>query len=231
MVYRLLTFLFVLALSANVYSQNLETDVLYRILDKAIDTQEGLTEAQINSMSGSPYANDTFLTGTVYYDGKVAAENVLLRYNASSDQIEIKNPKVSIDRFGALLKNPSISASIFNEKYVFVPAQGDISERYYKVLYSGPDYKLYKKTTVEYIPSQVARTSYEKNEPAKFEQAHTYYLVSSNMTFTELGNSKSKILSALSDKKMEIKSYFKKYKPDTRNDSDLANLILYYDTL
>lgn len=193
----------------------------------------GLTELEFSSIEGSPYANETFLLGTIYQEDKSVYNSLLLRYNIFSDEIELKRSENSADTsYDALIKDPKSTIKIANTIYTFVPFEGSLEKgHYFAVLSEEKAFDLYKKTEVDYTPPYVAKTSYERNRPARFTQKNTYYLVSKTGTFYELPNSKSKIIKVMNSKQVEVKSFIKKNNLDFKSETDLVKLVRYYNSL
>ena len=210
----------------------------YNLATRQIDIEQkqeafGLTEDEFNNIEGSPYANEEFLSGTIFQDNKPVYTNVLLRYNIFSDEIEIKtSANDDEDSYGALIKDSEDFVKIFNDIYVFVPFEGSIENgNYFTVVSEEIVFNLYKKTEVHYSAPFKARTSYERDKPASFKKKIYYYLVSKNGSFYELPASKSKIIKVMSKKEKEIKTFIKRNKTNLKAEKDLIKLVKYYNTL
>ena len=210
----------------------------YNLETRQIDIEQkqaafGLTEDEFNNIEGSPYANENFLTGTIFQDGKPVLTNILLRYNIFSDEIEIKkSANDKEDSYGALVKDSETFVKIFNDIYVFVPFEGSNEKgNYFTVVSEESVFKLYKKTEVHYSAPFKARTTYERDRPANFEKKNYYYLVSKDGSFSELPASKSKIIKVMGKKEKEIKTFIKRNKTNLKAEKDLIKLVKYYNSL
>ncbi len=209
----------------------------YNIGIRVLGVQEkneafGLTEDQFKNLKGSPYSNEEFLLGSIYNGKELATNNVYVRYNAFSDEIEIKKSKHSSnDEYGALLREPEVFVKILNQIYVFIPfEQSNEKGHYFEILSEGKVYDLYKKTDAEYSPPKAAKTSYDRDKPAEFKQIKTYYIVGKNGSFYELPNSKNKIIKLLSKDIKEVKSHVNKNRLDLDNEKDLIKLLDFYNS-
>ncbi len=121
---------------------------------------------------------------------------------------------------------------IINDIYVFVPFEGSNEKgNYFTVVSEESVFDLYKKTEVSYTTPFIARTSYERDRPAKFEKKSTYYLVSKGGVFYELPSSKSKMIKAMSKKEKEVKAFIKRNKTNFKAEEDLIKLVKYYNSL
>lgn len=191
-----------------------------------------LSDKEIESILGSQYENKQFLPSTVIQNGKVILNNLSLRYNALSDQMEVKDENAVIDKAKmALWKDPNSIVKVLNDSYVYITPEKSVGNGgYFKILADEENGKLYKKTTVKYIPGEKAATPYEKDKPASFIRDVKFYIVQ-NGKYTELPERKSKVLDAMSDKKSEVKKYIKENRLNTKNEEDLGKIASYYFSL
>lgn len=228
------TRLFTILLFACVAISMGQTEHTY-LLQKEIDANfdaafRGLSEDQLSDMKGSAYENESFLLGNIYQNDKLVSKNVLLRYNAFSDEIEIKNG--NDDSYGALLKNADTYTRIMDNIYIFIPKDGsNLKGHYFKILTSGEHFELYSKMEATFRPPSFAKTSYDSDQPARINQETSYYLVSKRGTFYELPTSKSKIVKVMGLKKKEINTYIKKERIDVNSEKDLIKLVNYYNSI
>jgi len=210
-------------------------DQFYQVLSKSDGSKTNggeamLTEQQIISAKGSPYESETFLLGSIWTDNTVQVENVKLRYNMSSDQIEIKS-KDNPNEYGAVTKAPGITVKILGVPYIFLQNVPNLDNRYYKLLVDGTTYSLYKQLKVEYTPPAVAQKGYASNSPGEFKQLETYYLAEGDNSFVEINTRKSKLLDLLDDKENEIKEFMKNNRLNPKNEDELIAVIKQYDAL
>lgn len=233
---KLLISIFFLLLTITLFSQANRSEFNLGLRQINIEQQQstfGLTENEYKSLKGSPYINKEFILGKIYNEKEVVFDNLRLRYNAFSDEIEIQNSDIN-DKitYGALFKNTNEFIKIFNKVYVFVLfGNSNVKGNYFEILSEQKLFDLYKKTTVKFYHPVNAKTSYEKNKPAEFKHFHTYYLVDKKGSFTELPSNKNKLLKLLSKENKKIKDFAKKYKLNLDEDKDLIRLVSYYNSL
>jgi len=207
----------------------------YDLYSRTIDINQkslafGLTEAQFEAIKDEAYVNPLFVPGKIFQGDQLIRDNVLMRFNAYADEIEIKKNSTATN-FSALVKDPDIFVKIANDVYVLVPFRGsNANGGYFNVLSDGKTYDLYKKTTAVYREPRKARTTYDSDIPPSFDKTTTYYLVKDG-TFLEMPNRKSKLLNMMSQKKDEIKDYIKQNKLDLDKEKDLIDVISYFDSL
>ena len=206
---------------------------------KLIDVEQqrasyGLNDLELSKMEGSPYAKSTFSVGNIYKGDKLIKKTVLLRYNALSKQIEMKNNNIkSDDEYGSLVKALDIYATIEGKTYKLIPFENSVANGdYYEVMTKGKTYDLFKKTNVKFINAYTAKTSYEKDKPAKFVQEYVYYLsTKEDGKLIELPSSKRKLIKFLGEKDKGVKDFIKSNNIDSDDDKDLVKLIQRYDNL
>lgn len=188
---------------------------------------------EYKNLKGSPYVNEEFLLGKIYNEKEMIFDNLHLRYNAFSDEIEIRNSEKNEKlEYGALKRNSDEFIKIFNKIYVFAPFENSNTlGHYFEILSTEKLFDLYKKTMVKFNQPVDAVTSYDKDRPAEFKQAHTYYLVDKKGNFNELPSNKNKLLKVLSKENKEVKDYAKKNKLNLANEKDLIQLVSYYNSL
>jgi len=209
---------------------------LYDLQNKKINAEQryesfNISKEEFESMEGSPYANENFIKGNIYKGKELSNKNILLRYNAFADEIEIKKHDQS-ETYNALIKNPDVYVKIFQDVYVFVPYNGSNEKGgYFNIVTEGAQFDLYKKTTVTYKEPYFAETSYQSDRPAAWVKTKIYYLVGKDGSFYELPTRRSKVLDVMSKKKKEVKRYIKEQNIDLDEEQDLAKLVTYFNSI
>lgn len=232
---KLITLSIIILITFPALSQTGSRTIGADIFSRTIDLNQkslafGLTEAQFDAIKDEAYANPNFVQGKIFQEESLIKDDVLMRYNAYADEIEIKK-NASDESYGALIKDPSIFVKMFRDIYVFVPYEGNNEKGgYFNVLNDGKTYDLYKKTTAIFREPQKAETSYARDMPPSFPKTVTYYLVQ-NGTFLEMPSSKSKILKMMDRKKKEVKEYINQNNIDVDKEADLIKLVSYFDSI
>ncbi len=207
----------------------------YQIFTKGSDigtryNSLGLTDAQFNAIKNDMYANPSFIHGSIYENGKKVASDLPMRYNAYTDDIEVKLKSTDTD-FQPLKKNTELSVKTPIDFYIYLPDNG-IKEKsgFVNVLFDGDNYKLYKKITVSFQAAIKGRTSYESDTPPSFKQNVFYYLEHDG-NLIEVPSRKGKIIDLLDNENPGMKNYIKKNKIDVRNEADLIKAVSHLDSL
>ena len=173
----------------------------------------------------------TFLLGNVYINKVLARSDVAMRYNIYSDEMQIKESLQSDDKdITALIKSPDISVTILNDTFVYVTkGKGLEKGGYFQIATTGKNYSLYKKLGKKYYEASKAKTSFERDVPAKFEDRTYYYIHFSNGGMVELPDSKKKRFKAFGESEALVKAYTKEKKIDITKEKDLKRVIIYLD--
>jgi len=185
----------------------------------------------VENYNGSPYNSDTFLLGNIYINKELTKSDVAMRYNIYSDEIQVKESLQSEDKvITALIKSPDISVKISNETFVYV-SKGKGLEKggYFQVATTGKTYSLYKRLGKVYFEASKAKTSFERDVPAKFDDRNSYYIHFSNGGMVELPESKKKRYKAFGESEALVKAFAKEKKLDITEEKDLKRVIIYLD--
>jgi len=202
-----------------------ETELFFERLDLTGDYNLLRTLDPI-TYKGTPYYNDSFLLGNIFYDNELLKKNVALRYNVFFDEIEYKKAlNLADENYKILIKTENLYTTINQEVFVFRNGFG-----YFLVLFDGTNISLLKKISKKYFPPKKAATSLTKDYPAEFKDRFEYYLITKDKEIQLLPNSKNKRLKVFSKNKA-LKDYIEKNKINLSNQSDLEKLIRYYDSL
>jgi hypothetical protein len=198
-------------------------DAIYKIGVRQIALDQNkefldLTDAEFKLIEGTPYANKEFMEGSIFQGDQLLQKDVLLRYNIFSDEIEIKT-SINETNYSALLKKSGMLIKIFNDVYTLIPFEGsDEKGQYFKVLSTDEHLSLYKKSTVNYTPQTFAKTSYDRDRPAKFTQSDSYFLATKAGNFVEMPESRSKVLKLMKNKESEIKTFLKSNRTNLKDE-------------
>jgi len=202
------------------------------LLDNSIrNTDKKFKNEPSENYKGTPYGFPSYLLGNVYMNDSLIYNNVALRYNVIEDEVEVKKSLQSLDENAmALLKSPSISVMISENKYIFIPkGKGLINGGYVQVLTRGTNISLYKKLEKYYSPAKKAKNTFESDLLPTFKDHIVYYIYFSNGGMIELPKQKNKKFKTFGKSEKKIKAYAKEYKLDINDEEDLKRIIIYLD--
>ena len=185
-------------------------------------------------IKGSPYFEMTFKRGEIRYFDKDIKDNIFIRYNAHSDEMEIgKNPnQKSADNI--LIKNNKVSCIIDGDIYHYL---GYVNENYpsglgyFKELFRGKVFSFFEKKSKVYMEATIAKTSLERPLPDRFVEKTKYFFSVNNGSLLQIKLSKKKLISALKPYFSEIKSFISNSDLKVKNPNDVIKLFNYLETI
>lgn len=182
--------------------------------------------ANDSPVKGSPYLNDTYVNGVIYYSNKTYKTPI--RYNAFQDLIEYQQG----GRTMVLDPGPSV-VKVELENSVFVPqkfeADGKSRFGYFEVLDSG-NVTLFSKKRVTFLPEKKNGALDGRDQPAEYKRyADAFYYKIGDGPLQEVENLKT-FIAALPDKQEELSKFAKKEKISHRKEEDMLRIVEYYNS-
>ena len=153
-------------------------------------------------------------------------ENVLLRFDQVQDQLLFKDNTDKEMLFSEPIVEFTIDGDIFRGGYV--PIDGAKPSVFYEVLEDGKT-QLLKRTSKKIFEE----TPYSSATKVKtISSTETYYLLPNGGTqLVKVKKDKKSLLDAMGNKKSELDQFIKDQRLNLRNDSDMAKLVAYYNSL
>jgi len=190
-------------------------------------------EYEIGADVGSPYENEQYLPGQVYYDEEHLGD-FYYRYNAYNQEIELKSTLLVEEKQKALVKDAKVKLVTKSGTIQFLTAKNDkgkIADSYFKQTYMGEEYALYHKLIIKYTEGKPAANSMVNPIPSRFTNYTTYYYKdNASATIQELPQKKGKFLKLFSDKNGEqLKNYMKSKEFDLESKKDLIALFQFIE--
>jgi len=182
-----------------------------------------------NTIQGSPYLTDEFITGTIFTTSKTQFVNVPLRYNIYNDQLEFKTPSNEIQAMVAPEIIEKVDFGSFTMVYVPYSDVKKMRRGFFKVLEDG-NASLYARSELTFKEA-TKPAAYKDAEPPKFvSKPNTYYIRVGMEQAIKVGNKKD-VVKIFPEHQTEITSFIKKNKIKTNNPESLKKLIQYYNSL
>lgn len=189
-------------------------------------------EERIIAINGSPYLNEveTFTSGSFIADDTILVKDVLLRFNAYSQQFEIKDN----NEIKALQANERIKSVNLNNRYFInhLYFNGKFFEKgFMEVIYEG-EISIYKKNVCQIKEGYYNATVSAGHKNDSFSHEEEYYIkTESDQNPKKFFLGKSAFLKELGDKKESVKSYMKKNKLSPKKDDELMEILKYYESI
>ncbi len=177
---------------------------------------------------GSPFLNETFVTGDVYsFNSKFAG--IPLRYNIFNDNIEFKQNNVVY----ALIPEPRIKKVHLGGDVFLVEkheVKGKLKFGFLTLLDSGKVILMSKKI-VNFTEKQEPKALESASTPAKFTRAQDeYFYKIGKGDAMKIGNLKN-FIGSFPDKQDELAQFAKKEKISAKKEADLIKFVKYYNSL
>ena len=177
-----------------------------------------------SNVIGSPYFIETFNYGSVLVEGSESYK-ALMRYNAYTDEIEMKNSDNTIT---ALMKRDYIKARFNNETYGIYAYDDGKSEKqgYFLVKSEVGDFVLLQRRKKMLREGKQATSSYSSDTPPSFDDLEKFYLKVGEEVAQPIRLKKKDILNALpSAMKSKAETYVKENKTKLKTEMEVVNLL------
>lgn len=208
-------------------------DELYRtIIKKNVDLEKD--NAYSDVAKGSPYFHNAFETGAVYFNASFIA-TPYLRYDAYSDEIQIKKTKLSEEQYGALLKTKELYCIMDSKLVVYrsFVGTGGIENGYFTNLVNSGKYLLFQRKTIKFHEGRSSVNSLTASVDSKFIDEIGYYFKNKegNKALIKITDHNQVIDLFESADRVKIKSFIRAKGLKFKAESDLQTLFYYANTL
>jgi len=186
------------------------------------------------NIRGSYYFEEDFKPGKVIYFGKELKEQIYLRHNGYTDEMEIwKGEPGQRNVEEILLKSAEVDCIIDGEYYKLLPYRSKLNNMpkigYLIVLSDGPKYKLYLQRKKVFMEASEARTSLERSLPARFNDETNYYFSVGEATPVPLKKSKSAVAKIFKGQERAAKAYIKSSRNRLKTKEDLTAIFEHFN--
>ncbi|WP_299532110.1 hypothetical protein [Ulvibacterium sp.] len=179
-------------------------------------------------IEGSMYYDEDFSLGKIYYANK-PFKSILARYNAYTDEIEIKRDEG--EAVESLFKGAKVSCEINGQRFVYseyLDKRGNLENGYLVKTFSGEKYDLYEKKSKAFKEGQQPKTSLHLPTPDKFVDRLGFYVAVDSETPRFFPDSKKKLSTTFEENKVGIlKTFIKRNEIDLSKKEDLQRLLSY----
>ncbi len=193
-------------------------------IDKAIRDGKG-NKVELSDVEGSMYDVREFRNGQVYL-GNELHSNFPMRYNAYSDEFEVKEDVG--DEILGLARSNYLTFVLDGAQFVYLDyldKDGELAQGHLQVLANNGKYRLYKRKVKLFKEGKKAETSFHKDVPHKFIDSESFYIQVGDKYPMYLKNSKKVLKEFFDEKDMDkVKSYIKKNGTKLNDENDLVRL-------
>ena len=186
-------------------------------------------KAESQPATGSQYYIELFSAAKI----DDAKEIALVRYNAHSDEMELKIHEEIV----VLEPKDKMLIKLMNKKanYTFVQYQNEddvASQGYLVVISDNSNVRIFKREIIKFVPEEEAKGGYIKYKPARYKkESPEYYIQLNNGEIVYMPTKRKKIMKLIPGKEKEIKAFMKENRIKTSRDKDLEKLGHFMSTL
>ncbi|WP_040279170.1 hypothetical protein [Psychroserpens damuponensis] len=182
---------------------------------------------------GSPYLYENF---TIAKISATPTEVYNIRYNAYTDEVEVKVSDDKVQNFNKSISNVVITFIADDLKLTplnYINSNDGVQRGYFVPLTENNEkVKLFSKKQVVFYKAKPAVTGYDKDKPAEFKNVSDSYFISIQDAYARELPKKKKDLAKLFPKhSKEVLSFIKKNRIKTSREEDLIQLTNYVNTL
>jgi hypothetical protein len=217
-------------------SMHAQVDIQVGNID-AIMLNQGASKVFRNSknqrkdIQGSPYMQKMF--------GLARVENVkqkyYMRYNVNADEFEFITPKndtLILDKIKDFSKITFVGTNKKYELVNYINSSGKYTTGYLNELHNKGNYILYVKENISFYDGKIAKTSLEKDMPARYVKSdNTYFFLNKEKGIVEFPSSKKQLVKLFPEQKEAIESFLKTNKVGFDEDFDRIKIIDFLATL
>lgn len=188
------------------------------------------TNNSYEQYDGTPYLKKEFSIGTINNLTTDKSHKLLIRFNIFKDRMEIQKDKNSIFQ---LSKQPTLNIELDNKKFFLKEYEWESKTRisYLEILLKKDKIELFKKRSVILKSAVKAKSSYEKDKPAKFISFNHLLYKSKNQKITSLPKKKKEFFNIFQQQSEKVYLFAKKNKLSFKKESDLIKIFEYFNSL
>jgi len=180
-----------------------------------------------SNVEGSLYHLEGYLEGALLFEGKELERNMLYRYEAYSDVIEVKLENGEED---ILAKSPKLEILIGNNHYSYVQfyeeSKNEMDFGYMVILDKNENFNLYVRKIKKLQTGKKAKTTMSADLQAKLLDDETlYFLLAGDKFAKNFPESKNSLLKMFPNQKSELKKFLKNENIDLENPQDALRVL------
>ena len=176
------------------------------------------------AIQGSPYIVSKFEPVKVVN----IIEQALMRYNVFKDEFEFISTKSDTLILDKIADFNNLNFVATNTKYKllnYLNLDDKYQFGYLITVYEKGNFGLFKKENITLTEEKIAKTSLEKDMPAKYYQTGNTYFLKYNDKIQEFPSNKKRLVKIFPDKKEAIETFVKENKIDFDKDVDKIKVV------
>ncbi|MDH5598763.1 MAG: hypothetical protein OEY34_06555 [Cyclobacteriaceae bacterium] len=213
-------FFILIVVKFTVYGQNLNSSSNLRMINLGLEKSN--VEYEYKEIKGTPYVNDEFKPGTIYYSNAEPVE-IKLRFNIYDNVIQY-------------MEGGKLYELIINERFLSAEVNG--LKLVHKNYFEGTEikggllveliegnYSMYKMLRVELKEAVERTSSYEEQQPPTFERMQDKYYLAHNNKMYFYNRSKKSLPEIFQEDYPRVQEIMNKRKLNTKKEADMIELI------
>jgi hypothetical protein len=190
---------------------------------------ESVKNIRYKEIQGSPYLTDSFAVGSIYTSKNEHFQNIPIRYNIFTDNIEYIMGASSVLE----LKNPETVEKIEFGNYKLIYSSQSHKNKsgngFFIVLTEGNVTLLSKPGVTLHKPTQTG--GYNDAQPPRFSRNPDTYYIKVGKNQASILRNKRQLITSFPDYREELRNYIKSNNTKISDQKSLSNLVQYYNSL
>ena len=218
------------ALLGSLMAQN--SPIIYSMEDLRFKKiRDGLytsSNLRLSEIKGIPYVDESFISGKIITSNGLTNTDILLRYNAFTDDLEFKRGEdiCNIDP-KSIVKRAEFGGAIYG--YMSFHYGGKILNGFFKILMEGKA-TLLARYTVAFLDKEEIKP-FAEPKPARFDVVKKEYYLAFGNDPAKSFSSKKGLLELFGEKKDEMETFMSKNKLSVRGDESMIKIVAHYNSL
>jgi len=190
---------------------------------------ENIKNVSYKEIQGSPYLIDSFVVGSIYTNRNEQFQNIPVRYNIYTDNVEYIMGASSVLE----LKNPETVENIDygNFKLIYLSQSNKNKSRngFFIVLTEGNATLLSKPGVTLHKPTQTG--GYDDAQPPRFSRNPDTYYIKVGKNQAKIIRNKRHLITSFPDSREELSKYIKAHNTKIADQKSLSDLVQFYNSL
>ena len=221
--------LFMIVLMQSLNAQTMQNGLMDNFrLKKITDGTYVRHNLKMSDIQGTPYLDEEFNSGKIISgEGKIY-ENVPLRYNAFTDDLEFKkgDDSYNIDP-KTIVKRAEFGGVVFS--CMSYESNSKTQTGFFEILTEGKA-TLLVKYTVRFLEKEAVK-AFAEPKPARFDAAQKEYFITFDGSPAKLISNKKSLLEMFGAQKSEMESFISKNKLSVKSDDALTKIVVHFNSL
>lgn len=192
-----------------------------------MDVSQLRAETVYVPIEGSPYYDDIYRLGEVYFRGE--RYTLFFRFNALKDRVELKDRTKRLFHMqkDAILE-PTFGGRTY--KYIYYYDNDELKQGYLVPLVNGT-VTLYYKPKKEFIQAKSPESGYQEFSPPQYKDVSAYYLQFNKELPKPVKLSRKALLDKLNGNVKDLDKYIQVQELNLREEKDVVKLVSYYNRM